>query len=202
MARIRNDSKYSGNKESLIAAGETLIRKASYSQIGINDILRETGIPKGSFYHYFDSKLGFGIAVSEFYHQKQMSLARNTLKNQSLSPINRLQSFFDSALQDMKTKQFTQGCLMCNLTTELADENNELKNVLNRQWQELSAEIADCLNEISLSELNLAHLNNTEAADWLLNSWSGALTRMKSSGSIQPLHLFFKSLNLQSSINH
>ncbi|GAB2196210.1 TetR/AcrR family transcriptional regulator [Sessilibacter sp. MAH4] len=202
MARTRNDDKYSGNKESLIAAGEALIRKASYSQIGINDVLRETGIPKGSFYHYFDSKLEFGIAVSEFYHQKQMETARKTLKNQHLAPINRLQGFFESALQDMKTKQFTQGCLMCNLTTELADENNELKNVLNRQWQELSNEIADCLKAIELKSLNLEHLSRTEAADWLLNSWSGALTRMKSSGSAQPLHLFLKSLHLQSTINH
>jgi len=84
--------------------------------------------------------------------------------------------------------------LMCNLTTELADERPALQDELERHWRELSAELAACLRKSDLSGTNLAHLPAEEAADWLLNAWSGALTRMKASGNDAPLRLFIKSV--------
>jgi TetR/AcrR family transcriptional repressor of nem operon len=83
---------------------------------------------------------------------------------------------------------------MCNLSTELADTNDEFQKMLKKHWAELSSEVAACLALIQLSNIGLSHLTNVEAADWLMNAWSGALVRMKAERSEAPLKLFEKTI--------
>ena len=193
MARTRNAEAYNDAREKLLTVGMNLIRSGSYESVGINDILRAGQIPKGSFYHYFDSKEGFGLAVAKHYHAQQLEGAKAILLNRDIAPLDRLKSFFQTAYDDFEARGFSQGCLMCNLTTELADEEPAFQTVLQTNWHELSAVIADCIAEIDKGEIGLDHLTDSEAADWLLNSWSGALTRMKATRDGTPLRLFLKS---------
>ena len=193
MARIRNEETYNEARTQLLDVGLNLIRSSSYESVGINDILREGQIPKGSFYHYFDSKEQFGLAVADHYHAQQLSNARAILLDQDVSALERLKAFFQTAYADFEARDFCQGCLMCNLTTELADEVPNFQTLLELQWRELGEVIATCIAEIDKAAIGLEHLNDAEAAAWLLNSWSGALTRMKAARDGSALRLFLKS---------
>ena len=82
---------------------------------------------------------------------------------------------------------------MCNLSTELGATHSAFQNSLTEQWRDLSGAIAGCLEEADLADIGLAHLTPLEAAEFLINSWSGALTRMKADSSAAPLDLFLKS---------
>jgi TetR/AcrR family transcriptional repressor of nem operon len=194
MARIKNQEAYDAARIRLLDIGEALIRRTSFAETGINDVLKEADIPKGSFYHYFESKDAFAIAVAEHYSNKQVEAARGILGDQRHPPLKRLKTFFESARKDMKQRGYGQGCLMCNLSTELADEKPEFQRELKQDWRDLAAAVTDCLRDTDLTPLGLAHLEATEAADWLLNAWSGALTRMKANGDDGPLRLFMKTV--------
>ena len=194
MARTRNEEAFGAARDQLLAVGVALIRANSYDGVGINDILKAGGIPKGSFYHYFDSKEAYGLAVARFYHAGQMEAARAVLRDKSRKPLARLKRYFTGALDHYAARDFAEGCLMCNLSTELADENPAFQALLKNQWQELSAEIAACIAQLDRKAVGLAHLSEAEAADWLLNAWSGALTRMKAQRDAGPLRLFLKSV--------
>ncbi|MEZ5985480.1 MAG: TetR/AcrR family transcriptional regulator [Hyphomonas sp.] len=194
MARTRNQENYDVAREKLLDTGQQLFRQKSFSETGINDVLKQAGVAKGSFYHYFDSKEEFGIAVAHRYSRAQVESARRILSDQGVPPLARLKNFFEGAKSDMADRGFAEGCLMCNLTTELADEFPAFQSELNDNWTELSAEIAACLWKADLSVIGLSHLSADEAADWLLNAWSGALTRMKAAGNDGPLNLFLKSV--------
>ena len=194
MARIRNEEAFEAARSHLLSVGEGLIRANSYEGVGINDILKASGVPKGSFYHYFESKEAFGLEVARFYHARQMETARRILRSERPAPMERLRRFFGDALKEFAARDFADGCLMCNLSTELADENQVFQVLLKEQWRELSAELADCFADFDRGEIGLAHLSPQEAADWLLNAWSGALTRMKAERDAKPLRLFLKSV--------
>lgn len=194
MARTRNNEAFAAAREDLLAVGERLIRSGSYDGVGINDILKASGVPKGSFYHYFESKEAYGLEVARFYHAQQMETARRTLRGDKPGPQERLHRFFSEALKDFAARDFADGCLMCNLSSELADGNGPFQALLKTQWRELSGEIAACLAQFDRAEIGLAHLTAQEAADWLLNAWSGALTRMKAERNAKPLRLFLKSI--------
>ena len=194
MARTRNETQFNEARQRLLTLGEDLIRSRSYADVGINDVLKTAGIPKGSFYHYFDSKQDFALAVAQHYHNKQLAAAKAVLHSAREPAAARLKRFFQTALNDYRARGFRQGCLMCNLTTELADEALVFNQLLQNQFAELSAVIAGCLHDIDLNTLGLDHLTNDQAADWLLNAWSGALTRMKATQDSTPLDLFMKSV--------
>lgn len=193
MARTRNEEAYNDARSKLLDVGVNLIRAGSYESVGINDVLREGQVPKGSFYHYFDSKEDFGLQVAKHYHAQLLEGARAVLLDPAVAPLERLRAFFQNAYDDFAAREFTQGCLMCNLTTELADEQPAFQDVLQANWNEMSAAIAACISELDKADIGLSHLTDAEAADWLLNSWSGALTRMKATRDGKPLSLFIKS---------
>lgn len=194
MARPKDQNTHMLNREKLLDAGEHAFRETSYSESGINDILAFSGVPKGSFYHHFPSKEAFGIAVADRYNERHIASARACLEDPSRPPIDRVRQFFEQARAEMRTRKFQQGCLMCNLTTELADERPEFQAALDRHWSGLTAVLAECLKTLDLSEIGLDHLTPEQAADWLMNAWSGALTRMKASGNDAPLALFMQTI--------
>ncbi len=194
MARTRNEESYETAKNRLLDVGMALIRENSFDGIGINDVLKESKVPKGSFYHYFESKEDFGLEVARYYHEQQLAFAQTCLSDRSMSPVERLEAFFAGAREGMKEREYAQGCLMCNLSTELADKRPAFQVELDLHWQALTRELEACLQEADLSRIGLSHLTAGQAADWLMNSWSGALTRMKVSRSDEPLALFLRTI--------
>ena len=50
-------------KQNLRQAGSRWILLHGYNHTGLNEILAEAGVPKGSFYYYFTSKEDFGLQV-------------------------------------------------------------------------------------------------------------------------------------------
>ena len=53
----------------LIECSAELFWKNGYSATGISEILKQTGLPKGSFYFYFKSKDDLAAAVTEYYQK-------------------------------------------------------------------------------------------------------------------------------------
>ncbi|WP_428926737.1 TetR family transcriptional regulator C-terminal domain-containing protein [Marinibacterium sp. SX1] len=194
MARPRNDRANAESRTRLLEAGLASFRARSFAETGISDILQRASVPKGSFYHYFPTKTDFGLAVADHYHDGQIAAARAVLGDAGRPPLDRLRHFFEAARADMKARGYAEGCLMCNLTTELADAAPQFQAGLDRHWRALSVELARCLAEADLDRINLGHLTAQEAADWLLNAWSGALTRMKATRDDTPLALFLRSI--------
>lgn len=194
MARIADSKKFADTKTKLLEVGVSLMRANSYASVGIQQVLKEAKTPKGSFYHYFDSKEAFGLAVAEFYHERELQAAQHYLNDPSHDALTCLKNYFGYACEQLQRQEFKQGCLMCNLSTELADSNDAFQQVLRQHWANITGVIAECLDRMDLNQIGLAHLTSNEAADWLFNSWAGALARMKTQRAIEPLHLFLKSI--------
>ena len=50
-------------RDDLIRVGRDLIVRQGFNATGLSDILTTAGVPKGSFYYYFESKEDFGLAI-------------------------------------------------------------------------------------------------------------------------------------------
>ena len=194
MTKSRSPDTYGTARTKLLDSGQELIRANSFNAVGLKEILDACQVPKGSFYHYFDSKEAFGIAIAQHYHAAELARARGYFGDVSKPPKDRLLAYFQDAYAQMEQRGFSGGCLMCNLSTELGRDQDALRAELATHWEALVAEIAGCLTQMELAELGLGHLPPEAAADWLLNSWSGALTRMKATRSGAPLALFLRTV--------
>ena len=57
------------SRQRLIECAAELFWKNGYSATGISEILKQTGLPKGSFYFYFKGKDDLAAAVTEYYQK-------------------------------------------------------------------------------------------------------------------------------------
>ncbi len=192
MPRVRDEQKFNQCRESLLVVGMELFIKNSFNSVGLNDILKEAGIPKGSFYHYFASKEDFGLQVIEFYSRQNNAALQEILADRTLTPYQQLKKFFEDNIQHYKDIEYCQGCLMINLSQELADVNEKLRCKINQLSKQLVSQVAVCIGLMNASELNLGHLPPSEAAQVLMNSWQGAIMNMKLQKSQESLNVFMK----------
>ncbi|MDA0927709.1 MAG: TetR family transcriptional regulator C-terminal domain-containing protein [Proteobacteria bacterium] len=192
MARVRDEQKFNQCREALLAVGEELFINNSFNSVGLNDILREASIPKGSFYHYFDSKEDFGMQVVQHYGQQNLQALETLLERSDLDSYDKLKTFFQGSIDHYGEIDYCQGCLLANLSQELADVNEKLRCKINELSQLMVDRIAECLKGPEARDLNLGELNPDEGAQLLMNSWQGAVMKMKLQKSRQPLDMFMK----------
>lgn len=67
---MEKSTKGEQTKQYLIEVAAKLFLKKGYSNTGINDILQEADISKGSFYFYFSSKKDLGFEVANYFGKK------------------------------------------------------------------------------------------------------------------------------------
>ena len=55
------------NRQRLTAVGVALLTKKGFGATGLDEVTAKAGLPKGSFYAYFDSKEAFGLVLIDAY---------------------------------------------------------------------------------------------------------------------------------------
>jgi TetR/AcrR family transcriptional repressor of nem operon len=182
-----------GTKEKLIQSGMQAIHASGYGGTSIQSIVEMADVPKGSFYNFFPSKEVFAAEVIEAYSNRGQERLRSFLLNQDVTPRARLEAYFDDRIEAFRAAQYVRGCLMGNFSAEAADQSALIREGLTKHfgaWCDLlEACIAEAQKQGEISDQFPASL----LAKFLLNSWEGALLRMRAEKSDAPL-LDFKEI--------
>jgi len=180
-------------RAALIEAGTQLILEKGYNNTGLDEILREANVHKGSFYHFFKSKEDFGLQVVAEYAAFRLGSLDEQLNNAELRPLDRLRRFYELAGQRHQRLGYRKGCLFGNLGQEMADQSEVFRTRLEGVLSEYRAKIAGCFREAQRVGDLRCDLDVDRLAGFCLNSWEGALLRMKVAKSYEPLNdfLFF-----------
>jgi TetR/AcrR family transcriptional repressor of nem operon len=177
-------------KAALLQAGMELMMDKGYTNTGINDVLSTLGIPKGSFYHHFDSKENFTVEIIRCFDATYSEILTRTLKNPKQSPLNRLRTFCEEKKAMFLAQSCRRGCLIGNLSQEMSDQSEVLRQELCRvmnNWQEV---IAECIEEGQKLKEIKRNRSARELADLFSSGWSGAVMRAKTMKSIAPVDTF------------
>ena len=177
-------------RDLLLRAGLEVLTEKGFSATGIDEILRRVRVPKGSFYHYFDSKEAFGAELVEQYAGYFARKIDRYLGDQTLSPLARLRAFVSSAQAGMARHDFRRGCLIGNLGQEMGSLPESFRTQLQQVFADWQARFARCLvaaqvvGEISQQ----ADCEQLAAFFWI--GWEGAVLRAKLEHSAKPLEIF------------
>ncbi|NMC22770.1 MAG: TetR/AcrR family transcriptional regulator, partial [Serratia sp.] len=60
-------------RDHILATGQRIMAAKGFSAVGLNEILKDAGVPKGSFYHYFGSKEAFGADILARYFEDYLA---------------------------------------------------------------------------------------------------------------------------------
>ena len=174
----------------LIEQGSGLIHEKGYHHTGITEVLRAAGVPKGSFYFHFDSKEAFGLEVIDHYRGHFTGLARKHLENDSGPYLGRLEALFLEFEGFFDAQCARLGCPVGNLASEMADINERFREKLASVFKEMRDSLAAFLIAAHEAEEVPGSLDIEGMSGYLLLGWEGALTVMKTAGSIEPLQVF------------
>ena len=177
-------------REHLLEVGLKQLRSTGYTATGVKEVLDLAQVPKGSFYHYFPSKEAFVVELLERYASQEGERAQRIFGDTSISPLKRLRAYFEELFFVAGQRGEITGCLVGGMSLEIADHNPKLQAKLQSMYTVWQAGIADVLRQaIKQGELKKS-TKPEHLAEFLLNSYEGALVRMKGERSDRPLETF------------
>lgn len=178
----------------LVAEGARLIHEKGFNHTGIQEVLQAAGVPKGSFYFYFRTKEEFGLAVIDRFLGFIVEKMDRHLGDASLPHLQRLRNFFGDMMELFGRGGCSRGCPVGNLAQELADLSDTFRAKCRDALGDMESRIRACMEAAMEAGEVHAPLDPRETASFILNSWEGALTRMKTEKSLEPLVLFDKMI--------
>ena len=181
-------------REKLLDQGVALLMEQGYHGTGLQELVRNVGVPKGSFYNYFPSKEAFSAEVVKHYIEPFIRQLDGHLQRPDVSAETALKAYFNELIEETEQRDFKGGCLLGNLIGEIGDTSDlcqlSLREAVRRYRDKLEEGLARAQQEGSFRK----DLDAKDMADFLVNVWQGALLRMKIERSVRPLAQFCEML--------
>jgi len=177
-------------RDNLLRAGVELFHARGYTATGIKDIVAAAHVPKGSFYNYFDNKETFGTEVIDFFFERRLPKIQALLSNPDAPPLERLRHYFELRIDGSRASGYVRGCLLGNFSLEVADQSPLMRERLAVHFRTWSQLLETCIEEARRTGALNTPLPPSVLARFILNSWEGALLRMRAEKSDGPLNEF------------
>ncbi|HAA10858.1 MAG TPA: hypothetical protein DCE41_03835 [Cytophagales bacterium] len=183
---------YKYKREDILDQGIELFRTRGYHHVGINEVLKASGIPKGSFYNFFESKEDFARQALDRYGDQMLGLIGPFLEDKTLPPLQRLKSMYRWLIEANKMEAYSNGCMVNNLSIEVAGDNDTLaeqsKNTFGRWLKAIAAVVEAGQKDGSIT----TNYRPEEIADYLHSGTYGGFSRMKMDRNIEFLNLWYR----------
>jgi TetR/AcrR family transcriptional repressor of nem operon len=155
-----------------------LLLREGYHHLGIAAVLEATNIPKGSFYHHFESKEDFGLQAIDLYMKQVHAGLDQCLGDQSLPPLQRVRRFFELSAEKYRTEGYL-GCLLGGLGQELSGVSEVFRRKVEQCFSEIARRIAGCLEEAVQRGDLPGETDSQRMGELLVNCWEGAALRSR-----------------------
>ena len=166
-------------RDNILQVGQRIMSGKGFSAVGLNEILTAAKVPKGSFYHYFDSKDAFGVALLSTYFEDYLADLDAVLAAPDASMAERLLRYFDVWRENQSFLDCQGKCLAVKLAAEVADLSNAMRQVLDQGTAAIIARLTNAL-ERGVAEGSL-RIDETaqQSAESLYQLWLGASIMVK-----------------------
>ncbi|HEY9730985.1 MAG TPA: TetR family transcriptional regulator C-terminal domain-containing protein [Drouetiella sp.] len=186
----RTSATKESTKLQLLEAGIDIMIEKGYNNTGIMEVLQKTGVPKGSFYYYFDSKEEFGLQIINYFNENIVVKKRRPLEDKTVSPLQRLRNYCDELIRNIELNECRKGCLIDNLSQEMADQSEVFRNRLKEIGDESTAVFASCIKEGQERNEIPKCYNSRELAEFFNCAMKGAIGRAKILKNTDPIKVF------------
>ncbi|MFF4501297.1 TetR/AcrR family transcriptional regulator [Streptomyces sp. NPDC001401] len=151
-------------RQKILGAARSLIEGRGYSALGVAEICKAAGVPKGSFYYFFESKEALALTVvDEHWAAQQRDWARSL--GGDAEPLQRLRQLFEVTEAGQRAAQLgcgtVSGCLFGNLTLELSNRTEAVRGRL----QEIFDAQVDMVEAVITEARERGHVTVTDTRE-------------------------------------
>lgn len=175
-------------RQHILDAGRTLVLHKGFIGVGLKEILDASGVPKGSFYHYFSSKEHFGCVLLERYVADYQQRLETLLRPETGSGRERLMRYWKAWIDDPQLGGWAEHCLVVKLAAEVADLSEDMRLILCGGVTQLVSRIAEMLADGQRDGSLPSGRESQPLAQTLYQLWLGAALLCKLSRDKAPLH--------------
>ncbi len=138
------------SKLKLLRTAHELIYRQSYGSVGVDQICEQSGVKKGSFYHFFRSKSELTVAAYQ-YHWDQVRLRWETIFGATGSPLRKLDAYFAFVVdvQEERLRRYGRllGCPFVSLGSELSTQDERVRRMAQEIFDQRCAYFARTIRE-------------------------------------------------------
>jgi AcrR family transcriptional regulator len=117
----------SSKREHLIETALELFSRHGFHGVGIDTILKNSGVAKRTLYNHFKSKDELILAVLRHYDERFRNFFMRAVEGKAENPKDRLLAVFDVAEQWFKQDDF-HGCIFVGAAGEYPEEGTPIRN--------------------------------------------------------------------------
>ena len=176
-------------KKRILDTAEEIMLEKSFHSVGLKQILDAVKVPKGSFYHYFDSKEQFGAEMLQHYMNEASEDKRRELifNKQEPNPLKRLFDYLDGSVEFIQSNVGRFPCLALKLASEVSDLSEAMRAELARGFAEWIDIYREVLDEAVAEKMLPATFDTVSEAQLIQDLWSGATHRAVIDRSAEPV---------------
>lgn len=167
------NTRHDNTRQHILETGHRIIAGKGFSSVGLNEILKTAGVPKGSFYHYFESKEQYGQALLQDYFEYRLVAMEALLGAVGPSGRERLIGYWQQWLDSQCDECTDQKCLVVKLAAEVADLSDAMRLTLRDGTDRVIARIARVIDD-GIADRSLPALDALPVAQTLYQLWLGA----------------------------
>lgn len=184
-------------RQRLLQEGIRSLGDRGYHGTGLKEILNRAGVPKGSFYNYFESKEQFAAEVIRQFAQQSHERMDAWLSVDKDNALAALGGFFEAVAAHWQDEH-GMGCLLGNLGAELGCSKGACRQAMLDGMDGMRQRFAAVLTRGQELGQVRTDVTAVELADLVLSAYEGALLRARIAGIAEPIralsHSFVNSL--------
>lgn len=177
-------------RSKLLEKGGDLVGRIGFNATGVQEITAAAGVPKGSFYNYFESKEAFAVEVLGEYWGSVAEMYGPLLRDKGTPPIQRVVDYFRGLADFHKRHRYAVGCLIGNMALEVTPSSADVRAKLVTVYREWSDALADCLREAQARKELPSAKDPKQLAAALIDTFEGTVMRAKVERSGKPFDSF------------
>jgi TetR/AcrR family transcriptional repressor of nem operon len=165
-------------RQHIIDVAKSLMTHKGYTAVGLMEVLKAAGVPKGSFYHYFTSKEEFGQALLDEYFQEYIGRLDVVMAAQGTG-AERLLGYLRYWAETQAFDHPEEKCLVVKLGAEVCDLSEDMRGVLEEGTTLIIERITRCVQQ-GMADGSITSTQDAETlAESLYQLWLGASLLVK-----------------------
>ncbi|WP_102127480.1 TetR/AcrR family transcriptional regulator [Deinococcus planocerae] len=139
-----------GARERILDTARTLFYRRGVNNVGIDEIIAESGVAKATLYKHFSSKDALTLEYMRQGDLRWTAWLRGRVEELSPDPAGRLLAVF-GALEEWFGLPHFRGCLLTNVVTALPDPEHPAREVLAGHKARVRAYLAELATQAGAS---------------------------------------------------
>ena len=135
----------------------TVFWNKGYEAATMQDLVKASGLLKGSLYGAFGDKQALYLAALKHYNRTRIKAGIDMLNGEG-SVRQKIARLFDNVIESTKRGLFAGGCLLCNASLEKAVSDKQVKTEIKTTIRRLKVAIMDALKAGNVNEDQAASL--------------------------------------------